>query len=253
MATSILDSIYETRQVEDDRGVRHPLHSEITPDEGAMIASLIRDNEIDRTLEIGCAYGLSSLFICGALSDRSDPRHTIIDPFQATEWRGIGVANLHRAGYGFFELIEEASEVALPRLFAEGRTFQFALIDGFHTFDHILVDFFLVDRLLEVGGFVVFDDLHLPGVRKLLRYIASYPHYEVVASARRSVHPSSLKRRLFEWPLRTLAGWLPADYRTRVFDDSLTRPDSTLGLVSEMVAVRKTGPDRRNSHWFVNF
>jgi predicted O-methyltransferase YrrM len=186
MATSILDSIYETRQVEDDRGVRHPLHSEITPDEGVMIASLILDNEIDRTLEIGCAYGLSSLFICGALSSRPDARHTIIDPFQSTEWRGIGVANLRRAGYGFFELIEETSEVALPRLFEQGRMFQFALIDGFHTFDHILVDFFLADRLLEVGGIVVFDDLHLPGVRK---------------------------RRLFEWPLRTLAGCPPTTGR----------------------------------------
>jgi predicted O-methyltransferase YrrM len=253
MATSILDSIYETRQVEDERGGRHPLHSEITPDEGAMIASLIRDNGIDRTLEIGCAFGVSSLFICGALSDRPDPRHTIVDPFQSTEWRGIGVANLRRAGYEFVELIEETSEVALPRLFDERRTFQFALIDGFHTFDHILVDFFLADRLLEVGGIVVFDDLQLPGVRKLMRYIAGYPHYAIERTARRSVYPPSLKRRLFEWPLRTLAGWLPADYRMRIFDDSLARPDSALGLVSEMVALRKTGPDRRGSHWFVNF
>ena len=34
----------------------------------------------------------------------------IIDPFQSTDWHNIGITNLKRAGFDFFELIEKPSE-----------------------------------------------------------------------------------------------------------------------------------------------
>jgi len=250
---SLLDTIYKNREVIDCEGNRLKLHSEITRDEGELIASLIHDHGFTRTLEIGCAFGISSLFICQALSRQPSPHHTIIDPGQYTEWQGIGVNHLTREGYDFFELLEKPSEIALPAFLEQGRTFQFALIDGLHTFDHVLLDFFFVDRLLEDGGIVVLDDLQLPAIRKVARYIAGYPTYKVVATARQSVYPPSLRRRLFEWPLRILGRLLPSSYAVKVFDDSFRRTDSQLGLVSEMVAFQKSGPDRRGSHWFVNF
>jgi len=251
--TALIERIYQTREVIDPEGKKHKLHSEITRDEGQLIGDLISRHQFNRTLEIGCAFGISSLFICEALAKQQSPRHSIIDPAQNTYWQGIGVNHLKREGYSFFELIEEPSGLALPRLVERQRSFQLALIDGYHTFDQVLVDFFFVDQMLEVGGIVLLDDLHLPGIRKVARYIASYPTYEVVAHAKQSVFPPSLRRKVFEWPLRTLARLLPAAYSARIFDDSFLRSDASLGLVSEMVALRKTGKDERDSHWFSPF
>jgi hypothetical protein len=47
----------------------------------------------------------------------------------------------------------------LPRLAAAGARIQFAFIDGWHTFHHTLVDFFFVDRMLNVGEIVIIDDV----------------------------------------------------------------------------------------------
>jgi Methyltransferase domain len=66
------------------------------------------------TLEVGCAYGLSSLFICSALQERHGATHTIIDPYQ--NGYGVGIRNLEDAGLRFFNLIENKSEFALPKL-----------------------------------------------------------------------------------------------------------------------------------------
>jgi len=45
---------------------------------------------------------------------------------------------------------------------AQGERIDFAFIDGAHTFDHVLVDFFYIDRMLNVGGIVAFDDVGFP-------------------------------------------------------------------------------------------
>jgi predicted O-methyltransferase YrrM len=37
-----------------------------------------------------------------------------------------------------------------------------------HTFDYVLVDFFLTDKLLRPGGIVVIDDYSLPAIYKSL-------------------------------------------------------------------------------------
>jgi predicted O-methyltransferase YrrM len=252
-AAELLDAIYRDRQVIDRDGKRHPLHSEVTQDEGQLMASLIERHRFTRTLEIGCAFGISSLFICEALRRNGAGRHTIIDPGQHTYWQGIGVGHLARCGLSNYELIERPSEFALPELAERDRSFQFALIDGFHTFDQVLLDFFFIDRMLEVGGIVVLDDLQLPGIRKVARYIAKYPNYSVVAHAKRSVFPGSWKRRLVERFFRLLSSLLPRHVAACMFDDSFFVPDAALGLVAEMVAFEKTAPDDRGSHWYQPF
>ena len=56
------------------------------------------------SLEVELAYGVSAVFICDALNARKETRHIAIDPNMAERgglnWDGIGMANLHRAGYG---------------------------------------------------------------------------------------------------------------------------------------------------------
>ncbi len=119
-ATSIQDTInniYATKTVRGRSGKTHALHSAIDPQEGSFLANIILDDpSITKTLEVGCAYGLSALHICSAIKDREGASHTIIDPFQNPEWDGAGIKNLQEAGIDFFNLIEMKSEFASPRL-----------------------------------------------------------------------------------------------------------------------------------------
>jgi len=153
----------------------------VSRSEGEFLAKAIEDNGFQRTIEIGCALGISSLYICDALSGQPDPSHTIIDPNQTDGWERIGIRNLEAHGYSFYRLIEQPSEIALPQLLQRGEAFDLGFIDGYHTFDHALVDFFYLNRMLRVGGMIIFDDVSFPSISKLVRYLRNYPAYEIVS------------------------------------------------------------------------
>ena len=181
-ALQIASSIYQNGEVQDQHGNIHKLHSEIPSKNANQLFKVIADDPtILKTLEVGCAYGLSSLHICGALSSRANASHTIIDPFQNINWSGIGVKNLKDAGINFFNLIEDPSEIALPQL-AESKKgfFDFILVDGMHTFDHTLLDLFYATLLVRVGGYVAIDDSNWNSVGRAVRYFSNYPCYEII-------------------------------------------------------------------------
>jgi methyltransferase family protein len=83
---------------------------------------------------------------------------------------------------GYDRLIEfhpEPSYLALPSLVSQGTKVDFAFIDGWHTFDYALTDFFYVDLLLRPGGVVVIDDTDFPSVWRLCRFIVTNLAYSV--------------------------------------------------------------------------
>ncbi|MFQ3669190.1 MAG: class I SAM-dependent methyltransferase, partial [Fimbriimonadaceae bacterium] len=215
----LLIEILTTRQVRTETGEVLPLDSEVDPNEGQLIDDVVTERGFRHGLEVGCAYGVSALFACQALGRRPEPSHTIVDPFQHANYRGIGLANLARAGFDFVEFHEKPSEIALPELLASGRRFDFAVIDGNHTFDHTLVDFFFANRMIGVGGVVFIDDVDMPGIRRLIRYILRYPGYRVAGVANRSDRGPTLRRRVADAFLRVLTAPLPASYRQAVFAD----------------------------------
>ncbi|MDJ0708008.1 MAG: class I SAM-dependent methyltransferase, partial [Leptolyngbyaceae cyanobacterium MO_188.B28] len=176
----IIEKLYKTRQVIGKSGEVHKLRSEIDRNEGKFIYEIIcNDSKILNTLEVGCAYGLSSLHICSALKGRPGASHTIIDPFQDKHWDGVGIKNLEEAGFNFFHFMEVKSEIALPSLLAEKEgQIDFIFVDGFHTFDHTLIDCFYATRLLRVGGYLVIDDLTFPSIERVVDFLKNYPCYE---------------------------------------------------------------------------
>jgi predicted O-methyltransferase YrrM len=166
----VLAEMLATRTVVFPDGTTVPLDYNISLDEGHAIQALIREIKPRVTLEVGCAYGVSTLFICEALAEIGGERHVIIDPLQEDGWGGVGLFNARRAGYGnLIEFHNEPSHLALPALVRAQRRIDFALIDGWHTFDYVLVDFFYVDLLLTVGGIAMLDDTRFyPAIRKSL-------------------------------------------------------------------------------------
>jgi predicted O-methyltransferase YrrM len=246
---SIIQEIYQNKRVVDGNGTIHELQSSVDPAEGKFLFEMIRnDPGIKKTLEVGCAHGLSSLHICEALKDRIEVVHTIIDPFQNTHWRGIGVTNLKRNGVGFFQLIEERSEFALPRLCQQGEErFDFIFIDGFHTFDHTLVDCFFATRLLRTGGYLVVDDVSWQSVGRCMRYFANYPCYRVHGAITRH-KPQTWKRQL----AKTLRRVMPESVAGKIFSAKLIER-VWHDTETMMIALKKVSKDERDWMWYADF
>ncbi len=244
---SLIAEIYSSGKVTGASGTEHSLQASVDPEEGGLLHRVVAgDSAVVRTLEVGCAYGLSSLHICDALRGRPGASHTIIDPFQHTQWDGVGVGNLRRAGFDFFRLIEKRSEFALPEVLAddgEGK-YDFVFVDGWHTLDHTLLDCFYATRLLRVGGYLLIDDIVIPPVRRTADYLAAYPCYRrhdaigVTAGV-------SWKRRL----ARTALGLLPSARRERLLHPEFARSVFNDEHLS-MVAFQKTAEDQRPWDWF---
>jgi hypothetical protein len=87
----VLAEMLATRTVVFPDGPTVPLDYNISLDEGNAIQALIREIKPRVTLEVGCAYGVSTLFICEALAEIGGEPHVIIDPLQEDGWGGAGL------------------------------------------------------------------------------------------------------------------------------------------------------------------
>ena len=141
------------------------------------------------------------LHICAALRGRKGVSHTIIDPYQYTSepsgksWDGAGIAGLERAGFDFFHLLEMRSEFALPKLLEQGENqLDLIFIDGWHTFDHTLLDCFYATRLLRIGGILILDDVRRPSIKSVVKFLKSYPCYEEIGHVGEPPPPSRFRQ-----------------------------------------------------------
>ena len=156
--------------------------------EGRTLYNLVKDNKFTRTLEIGFAMGTSAVWICQAFKDGGlKGTHIAIDPNQTSQYNSIGLFVIEKCGLSdFFSMMEYPSYRALPNILEQVITkklkkFQLIYIDGWHTFDYTLLDFFYSDLILEVGGAIVVDDIRHKSVKKAIEYIKkNYKHYKLV-------------------------------------------------------------------------
>ena len=158
-----------------DGGVRDFAPNSITAAEGEALAGWVEREGAVVTVETGLGYGISALFVCEALLDGGsrDARHVAIDPYQTSRCASVGLQVLEEAGLDhLLELLEEQSELVLPRFVSEGRSFDLAVVDGNHRFDGIFLDLVYLGRLVR-GGIVFVDDLQLPAVERAVRFCTS--------------------------------------------------------------------------------
>ena len=169
---AFLDGLYEIGHALDAAGdpVELAPHS-IERDHGEALRELAIAESAERTLEVGLALGVSALFLCQAVLERGGS-HVAVDPFQRESWNGAGLRTLRDAGLaGDVEVIEEESQLALPRLVGEGRQFDLAFVDGDHRFEGVFLDLYFMTRLVSPGGVVVVDDMWMPSVRAAVAYV----------------------------------------------------------------------------------
>src|SRR5437868_6635763 len=171
----------ELRGTASDEPIPLDLRTRITIAQGSQINQIVRQSEVFKSLEIGFAYGYSTIWILDALRSRTNACHVAIDPFELTSWRGVGLYQVKRLDLNAnFDWIAEPSIHALSRLIQAQERFQFIFIDGNHRFDDVLVDFYLSDQLVSPGGIVAFDDMWMPSVRSVANFIRRNRRYEIV-------------------------------------------------------------------------
>jgi predicted O-methyltransferase YrrM len=250
---ALLEEIYHSHKVTDGEQTYSALNSAGLPTfmdrkEGELLSRMVEKVKPTTSLEVGFAYGISTLFICEALEKLSRPaKHIVIDPFQRTKWHGVGLHNIQAAGFSHFvEFVEARSEFALAQLLRDGVQLDFALIDGLHTFEQCMIEFFYIDRMLNVNGVLVFDDADWPGINKVIRMALSYGTYVPVDQVGAPTASRSLRG-----SLRTLLQKIP-------HSDEFLRRDVLyrswdLGVAGTCVALQKTANHERGNGWYRDF
>jgi predicted O-methyltransferase YrrM len=175
----VLKEMLESQAALTDAGIQIPIHSNIPLVYARALYETVLRTRPSIALEVGMGFGVSSLAILAALRDGGQPAKLIsIDPDQSTDWNGCGLAAVARAGLNeWHELLEDYDYHVLPRLLSSGLRLDFAYVDGWHTFDYALLDWWYVDKMLSVGGIVGFNDCGWPAVDKLIRFVLTHRKY----------------------------------------------------------------------------
>jgi predicted O-methyltransferase YrrM len=176
-----LEQMYKIGYSTNQRAEKVKFDDSISRDEALAIGNVLRDIRAEITLETGVASGASTLVICQhhKLSGQYGAMHYGIDPNQISQYGGAALENLKKESMQqYFQLLEGPSHLKIAELIQRGISVDFALIDGWHTFDYTLIDFFLIDKLLRKGGIVAFHDMYGPAKQKVLRFIKTHRKYE---------------------------------------------------------------------------
>jgi len=152
-----------------DRLVLKEEHSEspINKKEAEFIYSFLKKKNIKKTLETGLGLGFSAAYIISA----TQSPHYVIDHFQK-KYDNSGLQNIKKLKLTKYLRFErDFSHNALPKLLKKGVTINFAFIDGGHKFDHIFIDFYYIDLLLNQNGYVLFHDTYMPTTQMVISWI----------------------------------------------------------------------------------
>src|SRR5258706_2985305 len=113
---NLLESIFETRKFINSKNQAIHIHSETSKGQCQFLQNIIQKNNFKNTLEIGFAYGISTLAITEEVV-RNGGKHTVIDKFENSSWGGNGLDLIHQAGYyDKLDFSEEYCYIALPKL-----------------------------------------------------------------------------------------------------------------------------------------
>jgi predicted O-methyltransferase YrrM len=137
-----------------------------------VLRDLILAESVQSVVEIGLAFGSSALAIGEALVSRGSQgaSHQIIDAhqddFKNVGWDAIVLAELDT----ICRLVDERSQIALPRLVTEGFIADAAFVDGSHVFHNVFVDLYFLRDLVRPGGLIILDDCQWPSVGTAVNY-----------------------------------------------------------------------------------
>jgi predicted O-methyltransferase YrrM len=246
----VAEEVITTRSAPLPDGRVVPASSFVSRESCQLIYELAERSGATQGVEIGMAFGVSTVCLADALRSIAGPKAKLIsfDPTQrlADSWNSAGLWQVERAGLSsVVELRDETSQRGLPKLVDSGYRCQIGFIDGWHTFDHTLIDFFYIDQMLDVGGHVVFDDTLYASIHDVVRFVLANRNYEL-AGIEHVEHPTPALLRVKRAGKRMLqrlarTNMDPSDEHAAIFRQFES---------AQMVGVRKIrDDDRRFDHY----
>lgn len=132
---------------------------------GRELHEFIIRHRLRRCLELGFAHGVGTVWMAGAIQELGAGKVVAIDITAARSRKPSADELVSRAGLQqFVELhFEEYSYTwHLQRRLAEYKAepFDFIFVDGEHNWDTDGFAFFLCEKILKPGGWILFDDLN---------------------------------------------------------------------------------------------
>lgn len=221
----------------------------MAPREGRIVYEFIRDAKVRDILELGFANGASTMYLAAAVDEVGGGSILTMDNQSARARKPnildlmakTGLGNYVTPGFAHasytWELMKLLERKEPPR-------FDFVFIDGAHTWETDGLAFFIVDRLLRPGGWILFDDLEwtlgsggmkdVPWVKELPEEQRHTPQIEKVFELLVKRHPGYVNfRRHANW------GW--AQKRPEAGEDDATAAilDSTYDRLGAAVRAGK--------------
>lgn len=198
------------------KGDKIPVHSDIGIAHAEALYQAVLRTRPSVVIEVGMAFGVASLAILTALRKIDQGGKLLsIDPLQTPDWKGSGLASIARAGLKeWHEMHEDYDYKVLPRLLESGLKIDFAYIDGWHTFDYTLLDWWYVDKMLIPGGIAVFNDCSWPAVDKAIKFVITHRKYTEIEAG---IARQSLRRKKLLSALSLGLLKVPLDGRDRYF------------------------------------
>ncbi len=152
----------------------------ILPEMARDVYEFILRETPQNCLELGFAHGASSCYMAAALEEAGGGRLTCVDLLPAREWQQPAIEELlARTGLGHLVQVEReaTSYTWFLKKQIEAQTkdlrceplYDFCFIDGAKNWTIDSSAFFLVDKLLKPGGWIVFDDLQWNYASKLAK------------------------------------------------------------------------------------
>src|ERR1019366_10029773 len=139
------------------------------PWQGKILYDFILTSGRKHILELGFAHGTSTCYMAAALDEAGEGTIVTIDNLTARECKPDITSLLEQTQLGSFvtSIFTETSYTWELKRFIEKQTlnnhviplFDFCFIDGAHAWETDGLAFFLVEKLLMPGGWVLFDDL----------------------------------------------------------------------------------------------
>lgn len=137
----------------------------MTRDQAREVTGLILENQSRDILELGCLHGVSTCYMAAAIDELGGGGITTIDLEVVRDLEPNVETLLERAGLDHLATIHyepTSYNWRLMKMLEADPTPRFDLcyIDGAHSWYDDGFAFFLADRLLRPGGWMLFDDLH---------------------------------------------------------------------------------------------
>jgi predicted O-methyltransferase YrrM len=141
----------------------------ITEEQGRLIYDFVLRTKSAEILELGTGVGTSACYMAAALDELGAGRITTIDRNpDLPEWVRKSFGKADPALLRFVDIVTTTSsynDALLPRIEAQTKNgtcepcIDFCYIDGAHTWSDDGLAFFLADKLLKPGGWMLFDDM----------------------------------------------------------------------------------------------